>query len=87
MAASGPGNTQNADPFNAMAEEHLQDIALCEVLTHPGKMIFKRDDEDHCVYWLLEGTVDLLDKDFNVTQRTAGGRAVKAPSTTPTRTR
>ena len=75
MAALDPETLKTLIPFNAMAEEHLQDIvSQGEVLTHPeGKMIFKRDDEDHCVYWLLKGTVDLLDKDFNVTQRTAGG--------------
>ncbi len=30
----------------------------------PNKMIFKRDNADLVLYWLLEGTVDLLDKNY-----------------------
>ncbi len=74
MAALDPETLKTLNPFNAMGEDHLPDIvSQAEVLSHgEGKMIFKRDEEDHCVYWLLEGSVDLLDEDFNVTKRSAG---------------
>ncbi len=34
-----------------------------------GKMIFKRDDADLVLYWLLEGPVDLLDEKFEARNR------------------
>jgi len=30
----------------------------------PSKIVFKRGDTDILVYWLMEGSVDLLDKSF-----------------------
>lgn len=74
MADLDPESLKQLNPFNAMGEDHLPEIiSQAEVLVHgEGKMIFKRDEEDACVYWLLEGSVDLLDDNFNVTRRAAG---------------
>ena len=80
MADLDPESLKRLNPFNAMGEDHLPEIvSQAEVLEHvtvdaipKGKMIFKRDEEDSCGYWLLEGSVDLLDDNFNVTRRAAG---------------
>ncbi|MFT7686921.1 MAG: CRP-like cAMP-binding protein [Candidatus Azotimanducaceae bacterium] len=44
-----------------------------------GKMIFKRDEEDDLVYWLLEGSIDLLDAKFEAKSRTAKDEAARFP--------
>jgi len=35
----------------------------------PSKIVFKRGDTDILVYWLMEGSVDLLDKNFEARSR------------------
>ena len=60
-------------PFAALADEQLTEIAsTAEFLSHPdGKMLFKREEEDPNVYWLLEGSIDLLDHKFTVAHQAA----------------
>lgn len=56
----------------------ILDVARIEKF-QPGKMVFKRDEEDDLVYWLLEGTIDLLDAKFEAKSRTANDGAAKFP--------
>ncbi|MEX2327636.1 MAG: cyclic nucleotide-binding domain-containing protein, partial [Pseudomonadales bacterium] len=44
-----------------------------------GKMIFKRNEEDPFVYWLLTGSLDLLDEKFDARNRRAGDDASTFP--------
>jgi CRP-like cAMP-binding protein len=44
-----------------------------------GKMIFKRNDDDPMVYWLLSGAIDLLDEKFEARNRKADDDASKYP--------
>jgi CRP-like cAMP-binding protein/rhodanese-related sulfurtransferase len=67
--------------FSACSDAELNsmlDKARIEQL-QSGKMVFKRDEEDDLVYWLLEGTIDLLDAKFEAKSRTANDEAAKFP--------
>ena len=68
-------------PFRDMTEEQLeQALTKAQVSLMPtGKMIFKRNDEDACAYWLLSGSMDLLDEKFEAKRRTADDEAAKHP--------
>lgn len=68
-------------PFNQINEGDL--TALLEkaqiMKLAKGKMLFKRNDEDDKVYWLLSGSVDLLDEKFEAKNRKAGDDATRHP--------
>lgn len=56
-------------PFNEMPDNHLQEVLkIAQVqIVPPRKKLFKRGQDDSQVYYLLQGAVDLLDEDFNIT--------------------
>ena len=60
-------------PFRDMSEKQRKDVlARAQIVTYPeGKMIFKRSESDNLVYWLVSGSVDLLDGKFEVKNRKA----------------
>ncbi len=64
-------------PFNEMPDHHLQEVLkIAQVqIVPPRKKLFKRGQEDAQVYYLLQGAVDLLDEDFNITAIKAGDAA------------
>lgn len=68
-------------PFHEMKEnERNALLAKGRIVNYPeGKMIFKRNDEDQTVYWLLGGSVDLLDEKFQAKNRSANDDASKFP--------
>ena len=68
-------------PFDELADGHLSDLIEKSTLLNvgEGKMIFKRDDEDTFGYWLLAGSVDLLDEKFNVRSIKAGAEGSQFP--------
>ncbi len=68
-------------PFASMSENEFS-----EMVTHAqlksiakGKMVFKRADEDSKVYWLVSGSLDLLDEKFEVMNRSADEDAAMNP--------
>ena len=81
MANLDPEKLKALVPLNTLADGHL--VSVMEktkiVKFGEGKMIFKRDDTDSDVYWLLEGAVDLLDQKFNVTKFAAGDANARQP--------
>ncbi len=61
-------------PFNQMSEGDLSAVleqAAVDAIAK-GKMIFKRAEQDAKIYWLLTGSVDLLDEKFAAKNRKAG---------------
>lgn len=61
-------------PFNKMSDSDLSAVlehATVDAMSK-GKMIFKRAEQDSKVYWLLSGSVDLLDEKFDAKNRKAG---------------
>ncbi len=68
-------------PFNKMNEAELKAVLeKATIAKYPqGKMIFKRNEEDNTVYWLLTGGVDLLDEKFDAKNRKAGDEVTKSP--------
>jgi CRP-like cAMP-binding protein len=65
---------KNLIPFNKMSENDLSAVleqATVETMSK-GKMIFKRAEQNEKVYWLLTGSVDLLDEKFDAKNRKAG---------------
>lgn len=86
-------------PFTKLSESHLHDIqAKGQLRTHDkGKILFKRGASDGQLTWLLQGSVDLADENFDITALRSGapearealdGRephAVTAVTTTPVR--
>lgn len=66
-------------PFRDMGEDRLEDtLAKARVVSYPeGKMIFKRNEADPLVYWLLDGAVDLLDEKFEPRNRKASDDAAR----------
>lgn len=68
-------------PFNSISEGDLNAVlehAKVSVYTQ-GKMIFKRAEEDDHVYWLLTGSADLLDENFEAKNRKAGEQVTQNP--------
>lgn len=72
---------KNLAPFNEMANEDIKEVlADARVIKYPeGKMVFKREQDDPYVYWLLSGSMDLLDEKFEARNRKAGEAAAKQP--------
>lgn len=62
------------EPFSRFSETHLNDIRRrADVALHPkGKILFKRDEVDSRLHFLLEGAVDLADASFEVSPVEAG---------------
>ncbi|HAG94482.1 MAG: calcium-binding protein [Pseudomonadales bacterium] len=60
-------------PFNELLRHQFQEaLKCCELLTlPPRKKLFKRGERDAYWYYLLKGSVDLLDEDFNITSFSA----------------
>ncbi|HVL01283.1 MAG TPA: cyclic nucleotide-binding domain-containing protein [Dongiaceae bacterium] len=61
-------------PFNEMPDNHLQEVLkLAQLHSVPArKKLFKRGQEDTLVHYVLQGAVDLLDENFNITAIKAG---------------
>ena len=59
-------------PFNSLADTHLNDIRRkIETSRHAkGKILFRRDDADNHLHYLLDGSVDLTDASFAITSVT-----------------
>ena len=68
-------------PFGAMSEDEFSAAIASLTLTDysEGKMIFKRDEETATAYWLVAGSVDLLDEKFEAKNRKAGDDAARFP--------
>lgn len=64
-----------------MGEEELREaLGKARVIRYPqGKMVFKRNEEDPKMYWLLTGAVDLLDEKFEARNRTSEDDVAKFP--------
>ena len=60
-------------PFDGLADTHLNDIRRkLETAQHPkGKILFRRDEADASLHFLLEGSVDLADANFAITSISA----------------
>ena len=56
-------------PFDTLADTHLNDIRRkIEAVQHPkGKILFRRDEVDARLHFLLDGSVDLADASFAIT--------------------
>ncbi|MBT3830776.1 MAG: cyclic nucleotide-binding domain-containing protein [Gammaproteobacteria bacterium] len=72
---------KNLIPFKQLSEGELS--AVLEHVTvdaiPKGKMIFKRTEQNTKVYWLLIGTVDLVDEKFEAKSRKAGEEVTRNP--------
>lgn len=68
-------------PFNQLGEGDLTALLdQLKVVKYPaGKMIFKRNEQDDQVYWVLTGSVDLLDEKFDARNRKAGDDVTRNP--------
>ena len=68
-------------PFNEMSDADFSEILKEAKLTKvsQGKLIFKRADEDTKMYWLVAGSIDLLDEKFDAKNRKAGEDVTKNP--------
>ncbi|AUM13719.1 cyclic nucleotide-binding domain-containing protein [Ketobacter alkanivorans] len=60
-------------PFNELLRHQFQEaLKCCDMITAPPrKKLFKRGEGDAYWYYLLKGSVDLLDEDFNITSVSA----------------
>lgn len=61
-------------PFNSLSETHVKDaMKRAQAVRVPsGKMVFKRGESTSQRFYLLEGSVDLCDANFNITPIKAG---------------
>lgn len=61
-------------PMNRLSENHLNELVpAAHILTVPvGKKIFKRGEKPKYNFYLMDGTVDLCDEQFNITTIKAG---------------
>lgn len=68
-------------PFNELGESDFKKITAKAKLSSvaKGKMVFKRADEDSKVYWLVTGSIDLLDEKFEAKNRKAGEVVCRSP--------
>lgn len=66
-------------PFHEMSATARKELlGKAKIVKYPeGKMVFKRNDEDQTLYWLIEGAVDLLDEKFQAKNRSAEDDAAK----------
>src|SRR5690554_1574389 len=58
----------NFIPFDGLSESHLRDIAgqIQQLNLAPSKMLFKRGDSSSLAYFLISGSLDLIDASFQV---------------------
>lgn len=75
----GVEHLQQRVPFDEMPESHLGEILkIAQVQMLPArKKLFKRGQEDTQLHYLLEGQIDLLDEDFNITTVNASDAAAR----------
>jgi len=68
-------------PFNEMGEDQVKEmLSEASITKFPsGKMIFKRDQTDEFVYWLINGSLDLLDEKFEAKPRDASEDVARYP--------
>ena len=81
MEAEHTELVKNLIPFKHMSEGELSAVlehATVEVVPK-GKMIFKRAEQNTKGYWLLIGTVDLVDERFEAKSRKAGEEVTRNP--------
>lgn len=81
MKSEDLAKIKELNPFTKMNEGDFTDVMVgAKLIPVPkGKMIFKRADEDSKVYWLISGSVDLLDENFEAKNRKAGEIAARNP--------
>jgi CRP-like cAMP-binding protein len=72
-----PAKLKAMSPFRELNASHINDLLKQgeTILLGDGKVLFKRGESDDFAYWLIEGSVDLLDADFEVTKVDAGNIA------------
>jgi len=68
-------------PFSDMSDDDTKEVLeKAKIIKYPeGKMVFKREQEDPYVYWLITGSVDLLDENFEARNRKANEEATRQP--------
>ncbi|SVC78295.1 uncharacterized protein METZ01_LOCUS331149, partial [marine metagenome] len=61
-------------PFNSMTEQQFDAVMAEGKVTQKarGTLIFKRSIADDYLYWLIEGSINLLDANFNTSVCVAG---------------
>ncbi len=61
-------------PFNSLSDTHVKDaMKRAQAVRVPsGKMVFKRGETTSQRFYLLEGSIDLCDAEFNIHPLTAG---------------
>ena len=66
-------------PFCELQDEYLDDIVTSLSVQHfdKGNMLFKRGRDVDCSFYLMEGTVDLIDRTYNVESVEAGSERSK----------
>ena len=72
---------RSLSPFKDMdAEDFKGALSKAKILNVPkGKMVFKRNEDDTKVYWLVSGALDLLDENFEAKNRKAGDEVAMNP--------
>jgi CRP-like cAMP-binding protein len=74
--AAGPDRRRPGSglPGRQLSESHLEDIQRKGQLRtlDKGKILFKRGASDGHLVWLLQGSVDLADENFEITPRRSG---------------
>lgn len=68
-------------PFEALSEAQLNDIRRkLTVSQHAkGRILFKRDEDDRLMHFLVEGSVDLADATFSITPLDASSDRARQP--------
>ena len=81
MESEDLAKIKQLNPFKKMNEGDFTNVMVgAKLLPVPkGKMIFKRADEDSKVYWLISGSIDLLDENFEAKNLKAGEIAARNP--------
>lgn len=81
METSDLDKIKSLVPFHEMDDGAVRDaLGSAKIVKYgEGKMIFKRNDEDDTVYWLLTGALDLVDDKFEAKNRSAEDDAAKFP--------
>ncbi len=79
MDNSDQDRINTLEPFREMEDGQLRDVLSKAKIVKYGerKMLFKRNDDDPTVYWLLSGAVDLVDEKFEAKNRKAEDDASK----------
>lgn len=69
-----PALLKKFSPLDNLAHNRLEDLIAKTQLVRlqEGKILFKRDEVSQSCHWLISGSLDLLDKDFNIQKLEAG---------------